>query len=112
MEARFGSERQTRNLYARAWECEYEKTIFDTESNNATLSISREIPVRTVLSTEETWNTTRTAQESSRETFPQTEELCDLTNKYPDIEPDAETKLGASKQQYEQRLQFEKQSTS
>ena len=33
------------DLYARAWECEWEKPIFDAKNNNATLSNSIAIPV-------------------------------------------------------------------
>ena len=45
------------DLYARAWECEYEKPILDAEKNNARSPISSEIPVRSDLLTEETTNT-------------------------------------------------------
>ena len=42
------------DLFARAWECEYEKPIFDAENKNATPPNSSEIPVQWDLSTEET----------------------------------------------------------
>ena len=67
------------DMYARAWECEYEKPIFDAESNNATLSKSCEFPVKLDLSTEKMWKTPGTAQECSPIIFPQTDEFCDLT---------------------------------
>ena len=78
-------------LYARAWECEYDKPIFDAEKNNATPPNSSETPVQSDLSTKETSNTPGTAQECSRETFPQTEHLCNVIDTYPYMEPDAET---------------------
>ena len=40
------------DMYDSAWECEYEKPIFDAENNNATLSKSCEFPLKLDLSTE------------------------------------------------------------
>ena len=74
------------DLYARAWECEYEKPIFDAENNNATPATSPEIPGQCDLLTEQTRNTPGTAQDCSRENFPQTEELCDVTDTYSYME--------------------------
>ena len=79
------------DLYARAWEREYEKPIFEAKNNNATQPNSLEIPIHSDLSTEETWNTPVTAQKCSREIFPQREQLCDVTDTYPYMELDVET---------------------
>ena len=79
------------DLYARAWECEYEKPIFDAEKNIATPPNSPKNQVKADLSTEETRNTPGTAQECSRKHFPQTEELCDVTDTYPYMKLDMET---------------------
>ena len=79
------------DLYSRAWECEYEKPIFNGEKKNATPPSSPEIPVQPDLSSEEMRNTLGTAHECSPEIFPQTEELCDVTNTYSEVEPDVET---------------------
>ena len=79
------------DLYARAWECEYEKPILDAEKNDATPPNLPEIPKQTDLSSEETWNTTGKAQQCSREKFPETDDLFDVTDTYPDMEPDVET---------------------
>ena len=79
------------DLYARPWECEYEKPIFDTENNNATPPNSLEVPVQSDIPTGEMRNTPRTAHECSPEIFPQTDELSDVTNTYSDMEPDVET---------------------
>ena len=78
-------------LYGRAWVCEYKKPCFDAKNNIATPPNSPYIPVKSDLSTEETRNTPATAQESSREVFPQTEELCDVTDTYPYTELVMET---------------------
>ena len=54
---------------------------------------SPKIAVESDLPTEETWNTSGTAQECSREIFHQTEALCDVTNMYSNMELDKETSL-------------------
>ena len=79
------------DLYARVWECEYKKPIYDAENKNATPSNSTEIPVQFDSSTGETRNTLGTAHECSAEIFPQTEQVCDATYTYPYMEPDVET---------------------
>ena len=57
------------DLYARAWDCEYEKPIFDVKNNNATPPNSPEIPVQLDSSTEEMRNTAGTAHECSPKIF-------------------------------------------
>ena len=81
------------DLYARAWECDYEQPTFDAENNNATLPSSTEFQVQSDLSTEEMRNTPGTTHECYPEVFPQTEELCDVTDTHPNMEPDVETSL-------------------
>ena len=54
------------DLYARAWECEYEKPIFEAEKDNVTPRNSLGFAVESDSPTEETWITRRTAQECSR----------------------------------------------
>ena len=76
--------------YARAWVYDYEQPIFYAENNNATPLSSIEIPVQSDVFAEEMWNTLRTAHECSPENFPPTEEVCDVTDTYPDMEPDVE----------------------
>ena len=53
------------DLYARAWEYDYEELIFDAENNNEAPPNSHEIPVQSDLSTEEMRNTSGTAHECS-----------------------------------------------
>ena len=82
------------DLCARALEYEYKKPFFDAGYINATPPKSVEVPVQPDLSIEETWktwNTPGTAQECSRETFPRTEELFDVTDTYLYKKPDVET---------------------
>ena len=77
-------------LYARAWECDYEQPFSDAENDNGRPSNSTEIPVKSDISTEELRNTPRTPHEYSPEIFPQTEGISDVRGTYPDMEPDVE----------------------
>ena len=83
----------THDLYARAWECEYEKPNFDAEENNATPPNSPKNPVQSDALTEEARNNPETAHECSPY-FPQTEQVCDVTDTYlytaPDVEASSE----------------------
>ena len=79
------------DLYARAWEYDYEQPIFDAEHNNAAPPNSPEIPVESDFSTEETRDTPGTARECFPEIFPETEELCDVTDTQPYMKLDVET---------------------
>ena len=79
------------DLDATAWEREHKKPVFDAEKNNAAPPTSPKIPVQSDFLTEETRSTAGTAQKCSPENFPQTEQLCDVTDAYPDIEADVET---------------------
>ena len=76
------------DLYARVWECEYEQPIFDAENINVPPPNSTEIPVQSDTSTEEMRKTPGTAHECTPGKFPPTEVLCDVTDTYPDMEPD------------------------
>ena len=70
--------------YARTRECEYEKPVFDAENNNATPPNSTQNPVQPDLSTEE-----RGTHQEPHASVP--EELYDVTDTYPYIEPKVET---------------------
>ena len=78
------------DLYVRAWEYDCEQPIFDAENKNATPPKSHKIPVQSDSSTEEMRNTPGTTHECSPEIFLQTEEISDVTDTYPDMEPNAE----------------------
>ena len=75
------------DLYARAWEYDYEQPIFDAENNNAAPPNSQKIPVQSDFSTEEMRNTPGTTHECSPEIFPQTDEISDVTDTYSHMEP-------------------------
>ena len=75
------------DLYARAWEFDYEQPIFDTENNNA----APPNPVQSDFSTEETKSTPGHTHECSLQIFLDTDEVNDVTDTCPRMEPDAET---------------------
>ena len=75
------------DLYARAWGYDYEQPISYADNRNATPSNARETPLQ---SNEEMRNTPGTAHECSPEIFPQTEEISDVANTYPNMETDVE----------------------
>ena len=79
------------DLYARAWECENEKPFFDAENENLTPPTSPEGPVQFDLSNDETKNKPATPHECPREIFPEKEQFYDVTDTYPNKEPDMET---------------------
>ena len=58
------------DLYARAWEFDYEQPIFDAENNNAAPLSSQEVPVQSDFSTEEMRNTSGITHECSPKNFP------------------------------------------
>ena len=80
------------DLYARAWESEYETPILDNGQHEPDNDNSPEITVRHDLHNDETCSISGNIQEGSTEIFPQTDEVCDgnYTDHY--MEPDAETK--------------------
>ena len=79
------------DLYARAWEYDYEQPIFDSENKNAAPPNSQEISVQSDFSMEEMRNTPGATREGSPEIFPQTDEISDVTDTYPHMEPDVES---------------------
>ena len=79
------------DLYATAWEYNYEQPISDAENNNATPPNSQEIPIQSSFSAEEMRNTPRTTHECSPGIFPQSDEVSDVTDTYPHMEPDVKT---------------------
>ena len=78
------------DLYARAWECDYEQPIFDAENDNTEPPNQREIPVQSDFSTGEMRNTPGNPHVCSPEIFPNTDELGDVTDTCPHMEPDVE----------------------
>ena len=76
------------DLHARAWECDYEQPIFDAENDNKAPPNQREIPVQTDSSTVEMRKTSGNSHVCSPEI---SDELGDVTDTYPHMEPDVET---------------------
>ena len=81
------------DLYARAWEYDFEQPIFDAENDNAASPNQREIPVQSDFSTEEMRNTQGTTHECSPEIFPPADETSDVADTYTHVEPDVGTSL-------------------
>ena len=79
------------DLFARAWENDFEQPIFDAENDNEAPTNLQEIPLQSDYSTEELRNTPGNPHVCSPEIFPSTDELGDVTATYPHMEPDAET---------------------
>ena len=78
------------DLYARAWEFDYEQSFFEAENNNATPPNPHEYQMQTDISNEEMRYTPGTAHECPPEIFPQTDEVNDVKDTYPHMEPDLE----------------------
>ena len=81
------------DLYARAWKCVYEKSVFDSECNNTVTRTSPEITVLSEGAADETSITPGTIREKSSETFPQADRSCDGTDTDHYKEPDADTSV-------------------
>ena len=81
------------DLYASAWECEYDKPIFDSERVNIKSSNSPEVTVRPGEAADETRSTPGTIQEDSSDTLPHTDETEDGTNTDHYMQPDADTSV-------------------
>ena len=77
------------DLYAIAWESEYETPIFDNGRQETNNDISCEVTVRHDLPTGETYTTTGTIQEDSPLIFPHTDEVGDGTDTDHYMAPDA-----------------------
>ena len=81
------------DLYARAWEYDFEQPIFDAENDSETPPNQREIQIQSDLPTEETRNTQGTTHQRSPEIFPPTDEINDVADTYTHVEPDVGTSL-------------------
>ena len=79
------------DVYARSWGNDYEQPIFDAENNNPAPPSLNEIPVQFEFSTVEMRNTPATTHECSPDILPQPDDVSDVTNTYPHMEPDAES---------------------
>ena len=78
------------DLYASAWEYDYEQPFFHAENKNAAPPKSHEIAGQSDFSNGEMRKTPGTAHEWSPEIFPKTDEVRDVTDTFPHMEPDME----------------------
>ena len=79
------------DLYARAWEYNFEPPIFDAENHNAALPNQQEIPVQSDFSTEEMRDTQGNTHECSPEILPPVHDTSDVADTYTHAEPDPGT---------------------
>ena len=79
------------DLYSRAWEYDYEQSIFDAENNSAAPPNSQEMLTQFDFSTGEMRNTPGATHECSPEISSQTDEISDVTDTYPHMEPDVQS---------------------
>ena len=79
------------DLYARARRYDFEQPIFDAAIDNALPPNQREIPVQSDFATEKMRITSGDPHVCSPEIFPNTDELGDVTDTCPHMEPDART---------------------
>ena len=68
------------DLYARAWECEYEKPKFDSDRDKLVPPNSPELTIRSEQAADETRSTPGTIQKDSSESLPHTDEIGDGTD--------------------------------
>ena len=79
------------DIYARALEYDFEQPIFDAENDKAAPPNLQEIPLQSEYSTEEIRNTPGNPHACSPEIFPCTDEVSDVTDTCPHMEPDVES---------------------
>ena len=76
------------DLYARAWECEYDEPLFDNDHNNLAVTNPPEITVQSELTAEELRNTPGIIPENSPEIIPQSDESYDGRDVDANPQPD------------------------
>ena len=81
------------DLYARAWECEYDKPIFDSDRDNMIIANSPEVTVGSEQADDETRSTPATIQKDSSEILPHTNDIEDETDTDHYMQPDADTSV-------------------
>ena len=81
------------DLYARAWECEYDKPIFDSDRDNMVIPNSSEVSVRLEEAADETRSTPGTIQEDPSEILPYTHVINDGRDTDHHMQPDADTSV-------------------
>ena len=95
------------DLYARAWEYDFEQPIFDAENDRAAPPNLQEILLQSDYSTQEMRNTSGNPHVCSPEIFPCRDEVSDVTDTCPHMEPDAESSSEQSAKQSGRPPQFQ-----
>ena len=85
------------DLYARPWECEFDKPIFDSDYNNLAIPDQPEITIRSEQTADETSNTPGIIPENSPESIPQQDGLYDGR----DVDRDTQLDVDTSREQLE-----------
>ena len=81
------------DLYARSWECGYEKRIFDSDYNNPVAPNSPQISVQSEEVADEMKSTSGTIRENSPEITPQADRSYDATDTDHYMQLDADTSV-------------------
>ena len=79
------------DLYAKEWEYNFEQPIFHAENDKAAAPNLHELPLQSDYSTEEIRDTPVNPHVCSPEIFPCTDEVSDVTDTCPHMEPDVES---------------------
>ena len=78
------------DLYARAWECEYDEPIFDSDYNNSATPSPHEITIRSEQTADEMRNTPGITPENPPEIIPQPDGSPDGRDVDRNMQPDAD----------------------
>ena len=81
------------NLQARAWECEYDRPIFDSDYNKFATPNPPEITIRSEQAADEMRSTPGTIPQNSPEIIPQPDTMYDGRDVDHDTQPDADTSV-------------------
>ena len=81
------------DLYARAWECEYDEPILDSDYNNLATPSSPEITIRSKQEADENRSNPETIPESPPQIIPQPHRSYDGMDMDHDTQPDADTSV-------------------
>ena len=81
------------DLYARAWECEYDEPIFDSDYNNLATPRPPEITIRSEQTADQMRSSPGTIPVNSPEIIPQSDGSCDGRDVDHDMQPHADTSV-------------------
>ena len=81
------------DLFARAWECEFDEPVFDSDYNNLATTNSPEVTIRSEEAAAEKRSSPGTIRENSPETTQQPERSYDGTDTDQNMQPDADTSV-------------------